>query len=264
MDIRKSAALWMLLTAIIMLGLASASTDADETGESWPRAAVFNLLDDGNYPDRLIGRRAADAVFVALIEEAPWELVSRTRLQRLCEAEAARAPFAIAYLQMLGHRVRAPLALTGVVEVCEVNKGRGTAQVTLLVELLETLEGATLASKRGVGSARRSDDEVAPIDQIVDRALSDAARDAVRKLTTFHQGTAMVAATLPDGRVMLDGPDEPALEVGSKLLVYRGADPRREMIGALEVKESRLTVIHAQPLAGEEFRQGDRAVVVAR
>ena len=229
-----------------------------------PRAAVFSFVGPVDYPGRMVGRRAADAVFASLAEEGPWELVKRGLIERLCETEQARPPFAVGYLQMLGHRAKAPLAVTGIVEVCEVNSARGTAQVTLLVELVETLEGASLASHRGIGSAQRRADEVAPIDAIVDRALQEAALDAVRKLTTFDVATAMVAVTLPDGRVMLDGPEEPALRLGTRLLVYRRAGAGPEAIGVLEVRQSRLTVVHAHPIAGDDFRQGDRAIVVAR
>jgi hypothetical protein len=229
-----------------------------------PRAAVFGFMEPVASQGRMIGRRAADAVFVALADEAPWRLVERAEVERLSEAAGTSAPFAVAYIQMIGHQCSAELAVTGVVEVCEVNAQRGTAQVTLLVELVETLDGASLASHRGIGSAQRPAGEVATIDEIVDHALSEAARDVVRRLTRFDAASAMVAAAMPDGRIMLDGPEEPALRVGSKLLVLRRMGDEHAVVGALTVLESRLTVVYARPLAGEGFRQGDRAIVVAR
>lgn len=228
-----------------------------------PRVAVFSFLDPLEQPGRMIGRRAADAVFGWLEEEGPWQVVSRGAVDRLCEDADARPPFAVGYLQMIGHQADAALAVTGVVEVCEVNAQRGTAQVTLLVELSETMDVASLASVRGIGSAQRAD-AVAPIDAIIDRALAEAALDVVRKLTTFDAASAMVAASLPDGRVMLDGPEEPPLATGSRLLVYRRIGGGHEMVGALSVREVRGSIAHARPLAGEDFRQGDRAILVVR
>lgn len=245
----------------LMIGMSMTALGAEQPQ---PQAAVFSFLDPADDPGRMVGRRAADAVFAVLSDEGPWELVSRGTVERLCEAAGVQPPFAVGYLQMLGQQTAAPLAVTGIVEICEVNSQRGTAQVTLLVELVETMDGASLASHRGIGSARRGADEAAPIDEIVDRALTEAALDAVRKLTTFDAASAMVAAMLPDGRVLLDGPEEPPLRVGSKLLIYRRSGAGHDVVGAVEVRESRLTVVHAAPLAGEDFRQGDIAVLVAR
>lgn len=249
----------LALTVLTLLSLLSCTLAADEVRLPTPRVAVFPFADPGDLPDRLLGRRASDAAWAALQEQAPWELVDPGWLLRLCESEDARAPFALGYLQMFGQRARAPLAVTGAVENCQVNFARGVAQVTVAIELVETVEGLKLASGRGVASAKREDGEV--LGQAIDRALVEAGADAARELTSFDPLSAVVVATLPDGRVMMDGPREPRIKPGSKLLVFRrGEGP----IGTVEVKTSRVTVLHAQPIAGEGFMQGDRAVLVAR
>ena len=248
--------------ALVLLALGGAAFAQDEPQLPIPRVAVFPFMSPTDGPDRMIGRRAADATWLALRERGPWELVDPSWLLRLCETEDARAPFAVGYLQMLGHRAGAPLAVTGSVETLRVNVDRGVAQVTVGVELVETLGGTRLASARGVASATRAEGEV--LGQAIDRALMEAGADVALALTSFDLLSAVVVATLPDGRVMMDGPRDPRIRPGTKLLVYRAGRAGPEVLGAVEVETSRVTVLHTKPLAGEDFRQGDRAVVVAR
>ncbi len=190
-------------------------------------------------------------------------MVDRRVVMAACAEEALAPPFGVGHLQMLGERMRVPLAVTGLVRVCEVNPRRRAAQVTLVAELVETLGGNRLASARGVASARAEPGEVMSLGQLVDRALSEAAADVVRSLTDFDPAGGLVVATLPDGRVVLDAPEKPGLRTGDALLVYREAE-RGELVGVLQVQTVHLTVVHATPLAGEDFRHGDRAVLAAR
>lgn len=257
-----SRAAGVVLTALALLIIPLCATAQDAPRLPVPRVAVFPFADPADTPDRMIGRRASDAVGAALEDQATWEIVDPGWLLRLCENEEAEAPFAVGYLQMLGERARAPLAVTGWVEGFELNHQRGVAQVTLAVELVETMSGTRLASSRGVASAKREQGEV--LGQTIDRALAESGADAARELTSFDPLAAVVVATLPDGRVMLDGPMEPRIKPGARLLVFRGAAGSAKSIGSLEVKTSRVTVLHALPIAGDDFMQGDRAIVVAR
>ncbi len=250
----------MILLALALC--AGASLAADEAPELVPRAAVFPFTAPLDIPDRMIGRRAGAAVHEALAAQAPWRMVEQGWLLRLCEQEDARAPFAVGYLQMLGQRMDAPLAVAGMVDECELNRERGVAQVTIVVELVETVGGASLASERGVASATREEGET--LGQALDRALSEAAGNAARKLTSFDSLEAVIVTTLPDGRVVLDGPREPRIKPGAKVLVLQGDPETPQAVGTLEVRSSDLTVLHAKPLSGDDFRQGQKAVVVTR
>ena len=258
--LRHAPPLYVL--ALAALGLASVSTADDAAGPYVPTVAVFPLTDPDEQPHRMVGRRACDAIHAALQAEGPWELADPAWLLRLSEAEGLLPPLAVGHLQMIGQRMRAPLAIGGLVESCVLNPERGVAQVTLAIELVETLGGSSLASARGVASAQREQGE--PLDLALDRALSEAAADAARHLTAFDTASAVVVSTLPDGRVVMDGPLEPRIKPGTKLLVLRGGEMTPQVIGAVQVKTSSLTVLHAEPLSGEGFFQGDRAVVVAR
>ncbi len=232
---------------------------ADEPVVSAPRVAVFDFTEPAERPGRLVGRRAADAVFAALGEVGWWQRVDRAAVLLACADEGLAPPFGVGYLQMLGERLRAPLAIVGLVQACRVNAAGRTAQVTLIAELVETLGGNSLASVRGVASARAENEPLA-LAQVVDRALTEAAGDLVRALTNFEPTGGQVVTVLPDGRVVLDVPEKPGVRPGDTLLVLR----RGEAVGALKVETVHLTVTHAQTLTGEEFRGGDRAVLVAR
>jgi len=247
---------WVIAAA---LAAAASCYGADAPELPVPRAAVFDFTEPAEWPGRLIGRRAADAVFAALRESVRWRTVDRAAVLLACADEGLVPPFAVGHLQMLGERLGAPLAVAGLVQVCEVNAERRSAQVTLIAELVETLGGSSLASVRGVASARAEDEPLA-LAQVVDRALAEAAGDLVRALTNFEPAGGQVVTTLPDGRVVLDVPAEPEVRPGDTLLVLRGG----EAAGALKVESVNLTVVHARPLAGEEFRGGERAVLVAR
>lgn len=247
--------------ALICLG-ATGLASADDPGAIVPRVAVFEFAEPDESSNRMVGRRAADATWLALHSEGVWELVESEWLRRTCEEAQASPPFGLGYLQMLGDRVRAALAIAGQVQVCELDVERGTAQVTLTAELIETLGGESLAAYRGVASSRREPGEM--LDHALDRALTEAAANLARSFASFHPAAAIVLATLPDGRVMLDGPAEPAVQPGAKLLVYRASRAGTVVSGSLEVKTSQLSVLHAVQLSGEKPVQGDRAVVVAR
>ncbi|MFW5867359.1 MAG: hypothetical protein ACOCX2_06055 [Armatimonadota bacterium] len=251
------------LLVLVTLGFAGSLAAQDGPQIPPPRVAVFPFMDPLDAPERMLGRRASDAVWHALAAQSPWEVVDQGFVLRLCESEDVAAPFAVGHLQMLaGHRASAALAITGAVEAFTLNHDRGIAQVTVQARLVETVGGTPLASSRGVSSAKRAEGEV--LGQAIDRALIEAGADAVRELTSIDPLVATVVATLPDGRVMMDGPREPAIKPGSKLLISRGGPGGRVAHGAVEVLTSRLTVLHAKPISGEDFRQGDRGVVVAR
>lgn len=250
---------WAVIIGGLTVMVAAAALADDEPPVPVPRVAVYDFTDRTDCAGRLAGRRAADAVACALGDAGRWEVVDRGRLLRECGREQLRPPLGVGYLQMLGDRLGAPLALTGRVEVCALNRRRGAAQVTLVAELLETLGGGSLASVRGVASARRTE-EPAALGEILDRALVGAAAEVVSALSRFEPTSAPVTTVLPDGRAMLDGPEEPPLRAGDEMVVYTGEKP----VAVIAVESVRLTVVHARTMAGEVPRMGGRAVLVNR
>lgn len=252
----------MCLFMLTITTAAAAWCATDEPPPFVPRVAIFDFTDPSAWTGRMVGIRAADATFAALRATHRWELIDRSLVLHACRSEGLTPPFAVGHVQMIGERLQAPLAVTGLVEVCRVNPERRTAQVTVVAELIETLGGNSLASVRGVASARVGEEPEA-LAQIVDRALMEAAGDLARALTGFDPAGAQVVMTLPDGRVVLDVPEGVGLRPGDVLLVCRGRE-RCDVVGALRVQTVNLTVVHARPLAGDDFEGGDRAILVAR
>ncbi|MGD9498665.1 MAG: hypothetical protein AB7Y46_20390 [Armatimonadota bacterium] len=260
---RLVTALVRTLAAAMLSAMTGAVPWADVAAGPVPRAGVFDFVEPAGWQGRMVGRRGADAVSAALAETGRWALADRGLIIGGCAREQLAPPFAVGHLQMLGQRMRTPLAVAGVVDVCEVNARRRTAQITLVAELVETLGGNSLASVRGVASAHAEAGAMVPLDVLVDRALVDAAADIARALTNFEPGAGRVMAVLPDGRVMLDVPEQAGLRPGDRLMVYRDAADD-EPVGVLTVQTVKVTVVHAQVLVGGGFRGGDQAVLVAR
>ena len=250
-----------LLTAIGALALAAFAAHAQAGAEvPRPRAAVFDFTDPAGWPGRLVGWRAAEAVHAALAEAGRWGLADRAVVVKACADEDLEPPYGVGYLQMLGARLGTPLAVTGLVEVCEVNPRRRAAQVTLVAELVETGEGASLRSVRGVAAAQAAHGEAVTLDELVDRALAQAAADVAQALANFEPAEGRIVTTLPDGRVVLDAPERPGMRPGDVLLVFAG----ERSAGLLRVQSMTLTVVHARVVSGERFHGGQRAVLVAR
>lgn len=225
-----------------------------------PRAVVFDFTEPDGWPGRMVGRRAAEAVHAALAEADRWDLADRAVVVKACADEGLEPPYGVGYLQMLGARLGTPLAVTGLVEVCEVNPTRRAAQVTLVAELVETGEGASLRSVRGVAAAQAARGEAVTLDELVDRALAQAAADVAQALANFEPAEGRIVTTLPDGRVVLDAPERPGMRPGDVLLVFAG----ERSAGLLRVQSMTLTVVHARVVSGERFQGGQRAVLVAR
>ena len=165
-----------ILVALVALALSGGPACAQSGAQGpRPRASVFDFTEPAGWPARLVGWRAAEALHAALTEADRWDLADRAVIVKACAEQGLEPPLGVGYLQMLWDRLGTPLAVTGLVEVCEVNPVRRVAQVTLVAELAETGGGASLRSVRGVAAAPAARDEVVALDQLVDRALAQAA-----------------------------------------------------------------------------------------
>jgi len=227
--------------------------------------AVYDFIEPGGYGGHMVGRRAAEAVYGLLLAQHRWKVVDRAVLLRQCAAEDVRAPYAVGYLQMFGHRLDAPLALCGAVRNCIVNAERGSVQVTLVGELTETIDGNSLQSITTVGSAVRGRGETVALDEVVDRALTQAAEDLVAALCNFDPLAAPVMADVAEGRLLLDVGTKAALTPRAKMLAYRQTVDGWSLIAVLQVESLTEDIAHARVMAQkEEVRPNDRAVLVAR
>lgn len=229
------------------------------------RVAVYDFAEPGDYGGHLVGRRAAEAVQVALAATGAWELVDRGALLRACAAEGAEAPFGVGYLQMFGRRLDASLALAGLTETCAVNPGQGTAQVTLVAELIEAIGGEGLGLFRGVGSSSRGAEEAVTLDEVLDRALTEAAGNLVVHLTSFNAWSTTVTARMGEDQVLMQPRAEPQVALGEKAIVCRRGPEAWTLVAVVEVQRADETSVRARIVSQLSAPQPhDVAVCVAR
>ena len=124
---------WIIGAALVA---AASCCAADAPELPAPRVAVFDFTEPAERPGRLIGRRAADAVFAALGEAARWRTVDRAAVLLACADEGLAPPFAVGHLQMLGERL-------GRIQNRRCTTGDGAAKA----------EGITVASTEGKEAA---------------------------------------------------------------------------------------------------------------
>lgn len=253
--------------AVILIAVGAASSVHAQTVDA-PKvyAAVYDFAEPSGYGGRMIGLRAGEALHSALADGGPWQLIKRPDLIRQCAAENVRAPFGVGYLQMFGRRLNAPLAVCGLVQNLVVNETRGSAQVTLVGELIETIDGNSLASVRAVGSASRDGDEAVALDEIIDRALVEATGDLALALSAFDAWSTTVVTGLSPTSAILNTPADTDVQPGTKLLVFRPAGGGWSIVAAAQVLRGDKNTIRVKILtqAAEALKTGDVAVAVAR
>jgi len=250
-----------VLAALVAAGVCYAQRPA----EPIVQVAVYDFIEPGGYAGHMIGRRAAEALYGLMLAQRRWEVVDREVLLRQCAAEHVAPPYAVGYLQMFGHRLDAPLALCGAVQNCIVNPQRGSAQVTLVGELTETMDGNSLQSITTVGSYVRGRGETIPLDEVVDRALTQAAEDLAAAFCNFDPVTAPVMADVAERKLLLDAGTKAGLTPRAKMLAYRQAANGWSLIAVLQVESLTEDIAHARVVAQkEDVRPNDRAVLIAR
>ncbi|MCD6361596.1 MAG: hypothetical protein J7M38_12135, partial [Armatimonadetes bacterium] len=138
-------------------------------------------------------------------------------------------------------------------------------QVTLVCELIEAIGGESLGSFKAVGSSARGRDEVVTLEEIVDRALIEAAGNMAEKLTSFNAWSTTVMARLAEDQVMLQPLEDVEIEVPEKAIVCRRTPEGWRLIAVVEVRQANANSIHARVVSGLSAPQpNDVVVCVAR
>ncbi len=260
----RTVSAWLTVMLVAAGGATGAQAQTADAPEVY--AAVYDFAEPSGYGGRMIGLRAAEALHSALAEAGPWRLIKRPDLLRQCASEDVRAPFGVGYLQMFGRRLNAPLAVCGLVQNLVVNATRGSAQVTLVGELIETSDGNSLASVRAVGSALRDGDATVALDELIARALVEATGDLALALSAFDAWTTTVVTGLSPTSAMLNTPADTDVQPGTKLLVFRPAGGGWSIVAAAQALRGDKNTIRVKILteAAEALKPGDVAVAVAR
>jgi len=198
--------------------------------------AVFDFNNLCTYRGHMLGRRAADALHVALADAQRWRLVPRRDIRLQCRKLSLKPPFAVGYLQQVAHLVGAHLAISGTVTDCRLD-AEGWAVVALSTEMIDIVSGEAAASFAVTGRARHRAGQ--PADITVDHALAQAGAQAAEKLLDFAALYISVQGRSGRDVVFLKSDANGRLVPGLRLLVYRtGADghPVGEPVALIRVE----------------------------
>lgn len=256
-----SITLWVLFTSALSVGMAVARGDDVPLR---PRLAVLELHNRSDYRGHMIGRRAADALYVALRTEGRWDLLERTEVRRACRDMDLEPPFAVGYQQALGHRLGADVILTGHVEEVRISAGDGTVTVGLTVDFADRICGQSIMPLRVSGSARRADAGPRPTDATVSEALDRACQQVAAMTRTVPKYAAQVESVSAN-ELSLEAGRGALVSVEDRLLLYRLTTEQvsARLVGVLMVR--RVEGIRAQATIlgkAEDIYTGDIAVCV--
>lgn len=251
-----------LFAAIVLLFLPALPALAQDAYQ--PPVAVLDFNDMSAYSGHLLGRRAADSVFLALKDGGGWTLIERRTVRQECHKLELEPPFAVGHLQQVAHLVGAHLAVSGLVKSCTVTAAR--ASVVLVVEVVDLPSGEIASRASCEGSAPAKPDQ--PIDLMVDRALAAAAANGAQRLGDFPRVMAAVALGAGGDALTLNAGSQTGVTAGLKLLVYHAGDggkPTGEPIATIRVASAQAAQSQCRVLASREAPgTGDIAVAVGR
>jgi hypothetical protein len=200
-----------------------------------PRAAVIEFQAPAG---AMLGRRAADAVWVALksMSGAPYTPEPAESVADAVKELGLRPPLDRDAQQQLGEQLNVKWVIGGEVRRARIANGR--AEVELLVTDLSVDSGdyATGALVRATAPRPpgfRGDDDI-----LIDEALQFAARDATRLLAAGKIPQASVLMTFSRNEVQLSAGRPAGLIVGMRLALLRLVEGHWRRVGTLEVNAS--------------------------
>ena len=233
-----------------------------------PGALVLPFQNTSSYSGHLLGRRAADQLALDLGASGVWRVVDRAQTDKALAQRRLRPPYAVAYLQELGHSVGGDLIFTGTIQKLEVEPKIGRLAVTIYCEATDQVSGQSVLATVQTGESRRNEREPVPTDVLIGHALADA---CAKVAAVAARNTGVVAeVTDPDEAkaVALKLPAGSNIASGSRFLLYRGVVEGQErvpgkLIGSLMVTEVRGEKCTARVLARSgDIHSGDIAVSV--
>jgi hypothetical protein len=205
----------------MMLGWA-VGPDAGAEPAHRPQVVVLVLQNSSNFGGRLLGRRAADQLAVDLGATGAWRVVDRAQTDRAAAQRDLQPPYAVGYLQQIGHALGGDLIVAGAVQKVEVDPRLGAVRVGLLVEMVDQVAGQAVLAVLHTGTVRRNAREPEPTDVLVGKALALASAEAA-KASAVGVGLLGTVTEPGDGKtIKVSLAAEAAAQTGQRLLVYRG------------------------------------------
>ena len=254
-----------------MLGLAALLcllTTAPSYAAFRPGALVLTFANSSVYSGHLLGRRAADQLALDLGATGAWRVIDRAQADRATEQRDLRPPYAVAYLQEIGHALGGDVIFTGAIQKLDVDAKLGKLSLTLYVEGTDKVSGQSVLGTLQTGEARRNSAAPEPTDVLIGHALADATAKVAVAAAQGTGVTATVADPADSKAITLKfAPDSKPL-TGMRFLLYRavleGDQPTPgKLIATLMVTKTSADTATANVLARSgDIHTGDIAVSI--
>jgi hypothetical protein len=254
----------LLMGLAALLYLAAAPCEASFR----PGVLVLPFQNASTYSGHLLGRRAADQLALDLGGSGVWRVVDRADTDRAIQQRRLQPPYAVAYLQELGHALGGDLIFTGAIQKLDVEPKIGRLAITIYCEATDQVSGQSVLATAQMGESRRNDREPVPTDVLIGQALADACAK-VAALAARNTGVVAEVSDPDEAKtVTLKLPAGASIASGSRFLLYRAVLEGQEhvpgkLIGSLMVTEVRGDQCTARVLARiGDIHSGDIAVSV--
>jgi hypothetical protein len=233
-----------------------------------PSAAVPIFQNVSVYSGHLLGRRAADGLALDLGATGVWRVVDRAQTDRACQQRELTPPYAVAYMQELGHALSADVIFSGAIQKLEVDAKVGKIKVAVFAEAIDQVSGQSILATVQSGEARRNENAPEPTDVLIGKALADATQKIAARAA---QSTGVIATVSDPGdgkAVTLRLPAAAAIQTGCRFLLYRavvesGEHVPGKLIAALMVTTAGQDTCVTSVLAKSgDIHTGDIAVSV--
>lgn len=225
--------------------------------------AIVDFDNLSKYDGKVLGRRAADAVALALSTmEEYYLIVPRDELEREVQAQGLAYPLDKTDLLLLGRALGLDGIIIGNVVAVEIKRGEATqAGVTVACQMLdisteEPITGALVTATSSPKYDYKGEDDI-----LVDEALNKAAYQISKQFLSFAvRGIPEYAILTTIGNeVLINAGSRQGIKEGMQMVVLR----RGEKVGRVKVKEVTLTDATATILeAPRGIQSGDKVRVV--
>lgn len=257
-----------VLAAAVVVALLAGGQPGAAAVKFRPAVAVLTVQNLSNHGGGLLGRRAADQLALDLGNTGAWRVLDRAQTDRACRQRELSPPYAVGYMQAVGHALGADLVAGGTVQTVTVDARAGVARLALYVEIVDQVSGQLVVGAQQKAEARRDSAKPEPTDVLVGRALAEACAKAA-KLSAAGPGAQGEVTDPGDGKaVVLKLADQAVLKPGQRLLLYRAITEGEErlpgkLIAAVMVAKSDATTTEARVLARSgDIHTGDIAVTI--
>lgn len=233
-----------------------------------PGALVLNFNNTSVYSGHLLGRRAADQLALDLGATGAWRVIDRAQADRAAEQRGLLPPYAVAYLQEIGHALGGDVIFSGAIQKLDVDAKLGKLTVTVYVEATDQVSGQSVLGTLKTGEARANPAVPEPTDVLIGRALADATAK-VAAAAALGTGAAATLADPGDAKtVTLKLAGQATVTTGMRFLLYRavtedGQPTPGKLIATLMVTKTGGDSATASVLARSgDIHTGDLAVSI--